>query len=238
MEKTVVFNLRALRRALEGGASVEKILLLQGQAPPRELWHLIKKYELPFQHVPAGQLPKGQAWVAYLSPLPLYALEACLAEPPQGVALALVGLTDPHNVGAICRHAAAFGVTWVFLRSEGTPLLSNETIWRSSAGALPHLKFVRTPHLRQSLRKLREAGWHAVGTVRPTFSGALPYRAWSWEKPTLILLGSEEKGLPPEYLAECEQLLTIPHTPRVESLNVSAAAAILLAEAYFRQEGR
>ncbi|GIV26067.1 MAG: hypothetical protein KatS3mg026_1759 [Bacteroidia bacterium] len=130
------------------------------------------------------------------------------------------------------------GVTWVFLRSEGTPLLSNETIWRSSAGALPHLKFVRTPHLRQSLRKLREAGWHAVGTVRPTFSGALPYRTWSWEKPTLILLGSEEKGLPPEYLAECERLLTIPHTPHVESLNVSAAAAILLAEAYFHQEGR
>lgn len=238
MEKTVVFDIRALRRALEGGVSVEKVLLQQGQAPPRELWRLIKQHKLAFQQVPPAQLPKGRVWVAYLSPLPLYALDICLDELPQGVALALVGITDPHNVGAIGRSAAAFGVKWVFLRSEGTPLLSNDTIWRSSAGALPHLQFVRTAHLLESLRALRAEGWQVVGTVRPTTPGALPYRDWNWEKPTLILLGSEEKGLPPEYLAECQALLTIPHTSRVESLNVSAAAAILLAEAYGQRARR
>ncbi len=232
MEKTVVFDIRALRRALEGGASVEKVLLRQGEAPPRELWQLIKQHRLPFQQVPPAHLPKGRTWAAYLSPLPLYPFEACLASPPQGVALALVGITDPHNVGAICRSAAAFEVEWVLLRSEGTPLLSNDTIWRSSAGTLAHLKVVRTPRLLHALRTLKESGWHLVGTVRPTTPGALPYQEWDWKKPTLLLLGSEDKGLDSAYLAQCDALLTIAHAPQVESLNVSAAAAILLAEAY------
>ncbi|RMF52081.1 MAG: 23S rRNA (guanosine(2251)-2'-O)-methyltransferase RlmB, partial [Bacteroidetes bacterium] len=61
---------------------------------------------------------------------------------------------------------------------------------------------------------------------------ALPYQEWDWKKPTLLLLGSEDKGLDSAYLAQCDALLTIAHAPQVESLNVSAAAAILLAEAY------
>lgn len=234
VEKVILTDIRALRRALESGASVEKVVWRQGTAPPAPLWQLVRQHRLPFQQVPPTQLPHHSSWAAYLSPLPLYSLESWLEEPPAGIALALLGITDPHNVGAILRSAAAFGVKWVLLKAEKSPLLSNEALWRSSAGSLPHLRIVRTSSAHQALTHLQERGWTLAATTPPT-PHALPYHRWNWHQPTLLLLGSEDKGLPPEYLRSCSLHLTIPHEPCVQSLNVSVAAAILLAESYARR---
>lgn len=231
MEKGIVTDIRALRRALEGGTSVEKVVWSQGHPPPPALWQLIKKYRLTFQQVPMRHLPPHAKWAAYLSPVPLLSLEAWEAAPVEGIALALIGLSDPRNVGAICRSAAAFGIEWVLLRAEGTPLLSNEAIWRASAGALPHLRLVRHERPLAALQTLKTHGWRIVGTTAPTPS-ALSYKEWNWKLPTIVILGSEEKGIPPAYKSVCEAFLTIPHEPTIQSLNVSAAAAILLAEGY------
>ncbi|GIV22518.1 MAG: RNA methyltransferase [Bacteroidia bacterium] len=237
MEKITITDLRALRRAIEGGASVEKVVWRQGSTPPPALWAWIKRYGWPFQQVPPAQLPPAATWCAYLSPVRLYTLMEWLAHPPQGVALALLGLTDPRNVGAILRSSAAFRVEWVLLRAEGTPLLSNDALWRASAGTIPFLRIVREMRLFAALKALKNHGWHLVAAVPPS-SAACSYREWDWHTPTLLLLGSEEKGLPSEYLRLCEAQLTIPHAPQVESLNVSVATGILLAEAYVRQKER
>lgn len=205
--------------------------------PPPALWAWIKRYGWAFQQVPPAQLPPAASWCAYLSPVRLYALEEWLTHPPQGVAIALLGLTDPRNVGAILRSAAAFAVQWVLLRAEGTPLLSNDALWRASAGAIPALRIVREARPLAALKALKAHGWHLVAAVPPRTS-ALPYKDWDWRVPTLLLFGSEEKGLPAEYLGLCESHVTIPHAPQVESLNVSVAAGILLAEAYARQKER
>lgn len=237
MEKITITDLRALRRAIEGGASVEKVVWRQGSMPPPALWACIKRYGWAFQQVPPAQLPPSASWCAYLSPVQLHTLEEWLAYPPQGVALALLGLTDPRNVGAILRSAAAFGVQWVLLRAEGTPLLSNDALWRASAGTIPALQIVRETRVFAALKALKNHGWHLVAAVPPSPT-ARSYREWDWHTPTLLLLGSEEKGLPPEYLRLCEAQLTIPHAPHVESLNVSVATGILLAEAYARHKER
>ncbi|MCS6789463.1 MAG: RNA methyltransferase [Bacteroidia bacterium] len=225
---------RALRRAIESGQAVEKILYRQGTLLPLRLARLVKAYRLPTQQVPATALPPAQNWVAYLSPIPLYSIEGWLAETPQGIALALIGISDPRNVGAILRSAAAFGVKWVLIKAQGSPLLSSEAIWRASAGALPHLHLVREKNTHAALQKLAHRGWHLVATLPPPRC-AIPYWEGPWDKPTVLLLGSEEKGLPPDYINLCSSCIAIPHASYLDSLNVSTAAGILLAEAYRRR---
>ncbi|MCS7189321.1 MAG: RNA methyltransferase [Bacteroidia bacterium] len=236
MEKVVITDIRALRRALEGGVFVEKVVSLQGSSPPPSLWFLVKRYRLRFQQVPSTALPKHSTWAAYLSPIRLYSLNDWLADTPQGVALALIGLTDPWNVGAILRSAAAFEAKWILIRAEGMPTFSSETIWRASGGALLRLKIVRVKSVLTALSQLKEKGWHLIATVPPHHVESIPYTEWNWTRPFLLLIGSERKGLPPPYLTLCENRITIPHSPYVESLNVNAATSILLAAAYHQQK--
>ncbi|MEN2993569.1 MAG: RNA methyltransferase [Bacteroidia bacterium] len=229
----VLTELRALRRAVEGGAQVERLLVREGQPLPAPLRSLVRHYDWKVQWVPASALPSGTYWAALLSPLRLYTLEEWLQSPPRGIALGLLGITDPRNVGAICRSALAFGVKWIMLKAEGSPLTSNPALWRASAGALAQLYVVREKRPLQALQRLHAAGWEIVATT-PRAEGAMPYFQWNWATPSIILLGEEQKGIPAPYLRLASVWLTVPHHPSVESLNVSAVAAILLAEA-FRQ---
>ncbi|MCX7652090.1 MAG: RNA methyltransferase [Bacteroidia bacterium] len=231
MEAQIITDLRSLRRAVEGGASVEKIVWRQGTTPPPELWRLIRRFQLPFQQVPASALPLRREWLAYVSPVSLHSLDEWLAEVPDGVGVALVGITDARNVGAIFRSAAAFGVKWTLIRSEGSPLLSTEGIWRASAGTLTRLSIVKTKKTSEALKQLRRRGWSLLAT-RPWASSAMAYWEWDWRKPTILLFGEEEKGLPQEYIQLCDAQVCIPHESTVESLNVSVAAGILLSAAY------
>lgn len=231
MATQVITDLRALRRAIEGGSTVEKVVWKQGTSPPPQLWKLIQRYRLPYQQVPSEKLPKAAAWAAYLSPIKLFSPEAWLESPAVGIAVALIGITDVRNVGAILRSAAAFGVEWILIKAEGAPLLSAEGLWRASAGALPHLRIVRISRALTFLQALQERGWHLLATI-PSQPDALIYTEWNWQLPSVILLGAEDKGLPPEYLRLCERHLTIPHKSCIESLNVSVAAGILLSAAY------
>lgn len=231
-EENLITDLRALRRALEGGASVEKVVWRQGEAPPPGLWALVRRYHLPVQQVPAPALPSRSSWAAYLSPIKLYKLEECLLEEPQGVAIALVGISDVRNIGAIIRTAVAFGVRWMLLRARGMPLLSEEGIWRASAGALTHLRIIRTERLFQVLQQLKAQGWFLLATVPPHEGIATSYLEWDWQKPSLLLIGQEDQGLPPAYQQLCNRVITIPHELSVESLNVSVATGIILGWAY------
>ncbi|MEN3040762.1 MAG: RNA methyltransferase [Bacteroidia bacterium] len=232
METQVIRDLRALRRAIEGGASVEKVVWRQGSPPPAELWHLVRRFQLSFQQVPASALPPRTAWLAYISPIPLHSVEEWLSEPPLGIGIALIGVTDARNVGAILRSAAAFGVKWVLMKSEGAPLLSTEGIWRASAGTLTKLYITKTKKASDALHKLHRRGWHLVATLPPAQS-PLPYWEWDWKQPSILLFGEEERGLPREYIQLCDARISIPHERAVESLNVSVAAGILLSTAYF-----
>ncbi|MCX7606647.1 MAG: RNA methyltransferase [Bacteroidia bacterium] len=233
MEKIKVTDIRALRRAIEGGSCVEKVVWRKGAPPPPSLWELIKKHRIPFQQVPSSELQPGHTWCAYLSPLSLYTAAHLLEASPSGVALALIGVTDPRNVGAICRNAAAFGVEWILLRAEGSPLLSNDALWRASAGTLPLLKIIRELRPISALKALQKKGWTLAATVSPRRE-AIPYWAWDWLQPSILLIGAEGEGLPSDYERICQVHLTIPHKREVESLNVSSATALFLAEYYRR----
>ena len=170
----------------------------------------------------------------------LLPLEA-LPKPPghTSFVLALDRVQDPGNLGTLLRTALAADVELVLLASGADPL--SPKVVRSSSGALLTLAQERLgPEERQGVRALAERlqdlrrdGLQVVATLVPDASApveVLPYWELDWTRPTVLVLGNEGSGLHPELLACCSHGVTLPHSPRVESLNVAAAAVPLLLE--------
>jgi 23S rRNA (guanosine2251-2'-O)-methyltransferase len=144
-----------------------------------------------------------------------------------GVLLMLDQVTDPQNVGAIFRSAAALGARGVILQDRHAPVLSG-ALAKAAAGAIDVLPHARVVNLSRALERLTELGWRAVGLdggAAQTLAAALDKR------PTVLVLGSEGEGLRRLVAEHCDGLGRIPMSGGFDSLNVSAAAAIALYEA-------
>jgi 23S rRNA (guanosine2251-2'-O)-methyltransferase len=171
--------------------------------------------------LPAGAAHQGLALRA--PPLEPTALET-LASPARGILLMLDQVTDPQNVGAIFRSAAAFGARGVILQERHAPPLAGAL----ATGAVDRVPHARETNLSRALEKLDALGWRAVGldgaadaTLADVLDGA----------PTVLVLGSEGEGLRRLVSEHCDILARIPMPGGFESLNVSAAAAVALYEA-------
>jgi TrmH RNA methyltransferase len=137
--------------------------------------------------------------------------------------LLLDGIGNPHNLGAIVRSAAFFGLERIVLANRPDQALPSDASYRIAEGGFEHLSLYRAPILR-ALDALRE-DYRVVGTALGR--AAVP-AAWSDDRPVALVLGNEENGLDRATLAACGEVLTIPGSGRMQSLNVAAAAAILL----------
>ena len=143
--------------------------------------------------------------------------------------LALDGVEDPQNVGALIRVAEASGVDGLLLTNRRSPPLS-PALARASAGAVEWLPVARIPNLARSIKLLKSNGFWVIG-ADPDASLSLfdaPDRLLGG--PQLVLLGAEGRGLRPSIRALVDHALRIPMEGRVASLNVSAAGAVLLFE--------
>ena len=150
-----------------------------------------------------------------------------LAEPAQGVILMLDQVTDPQNIGAILRSAAAFGVRGVVLQDRHAPALSG-ALAKAAAGAVDTVPVARVVNLARALDQLSQAGWRTVGlagAAAQSLDQALDGSA------TVLVLGSEGDGLRRLVAEHCDTVAKIAQAGGLESLNVSAAAAVALYEA-------
>ena len=147
--------------------------------------------------------------------------------------IALDGIEDPHNIGAIVRSAEAAGATAVLLPKRGAVL--TPAVYKASAGAANHIAIVKYGNLAETIRRLQEAfGVTCVGLAgeanRSLYETSLA-------GPLCLLVGSEEKGLHRLVKERCEQLVKIPMTGKTASLNASVAAGVALFEVV-RQRAR
>ncbi len=145
--------------------------------------------------------------------------------------LALDRIQDPGNLGTLLRTALAAGVEQVWLAEGADPW--QPKVLRASSGAALALPLLRlsAEQLRQRLAQAGAGGLQRLAAVLPRPGLAVrPYWQLDWTQPTALLLGNEANGLDPALLAMADQLVTIPHAPVVESLNVAVAAAPLLLE--------
>jgi len=186
----------------------------------------------PVKVVPAQELDRlcgsaqHQGLVCEAGAYP-YADAMGLLAPADALVVALDQVQDPQNLGAVCRSAECAGADGVVLperrSAEVTP-----AVCRASAGAVEHLAVARVRNLADYLAHAKQAGAWVYGAEA---GAALAYTDIDWKGRAVIVLGSEGAGIRPRVRAACDGLVALPVRGRIGSLNVSAAAAVLLYEA-------
>jgi 23S rRNA (guanosine2251-2'-O)-methyltransferase len=148
-----------------------------------------------------------------------------LAQKDSALVLILDSITDPHNVGAIIRSADQFGVDLVVL-PEHRGATDFEVISRTSAGASSWVKIVLVTNLVRAVEQLKEAGFWVYGAD----AGGKPASEMTLTGKTALVMGSEGSGMARLLREKCDAIVSIPTQGKLDSLNVSVAAGILLYE--------
>jgi 23S rRNA (guanosine2251-2'-O)-methyltransferase len=217
IEGEVVYGRQPVAEARRGRRRVRRVWT-SDELPASELTRL------------AGS-PDHQGIVADADPYPYVNASSLLAR-DDAVVVALDQVQDPRNLGAICRSAEAAGVEGVVIPSRRSAAVT-PVACKASAGAVEHLPVARVTNLANWLTQAKDAGAWIYGAE----AGApAPHTQADLTGRVVLVLGGEGKGLRRRVAETCDLLISIPVRGRVASLNVSAAAAVLLFEA-LRQRG-
>jgi 23S rRNA (guanosine2251-2'-O)-methyltransferase len=139
----------------------------------------------------------------------------------------LDGVEDPRNLGAIARTVECAGAHGIFLPERRAAGLT-ETVAKTAAGALDYVSVSKVTNLTRLLEDLKSRGVWTVGT---SLKATMDYTDWDWRQPSAVVLGGEGKGLHRLVEENCDVLVKIPLAGKIESLNVSVAAGVILYEA-------
>jgi 23S rRNA (guanosine2251-2'-O)-methyltransferase len=149
---------------------------------------------------------------------------ATLEVTPRTALVVLGEIQDPHNVGAIIRSAAAFGVAGVLFPKHRQAGMTG-TVLKTSSGTAFSIPLIEVGNVNQTLRKLQEKGFFVYGLAG---DGEVEVMVEDYRKPSVFVLGNEGGGLREKTASACDILLRIPMHPRCESLNASVSAALVL----------
>ena len=136
---------------------------------------------------------------------------------------------NAHNLGAIARTAGFFGLPRIIIADDPQSAKPNDAAYRVSEGALEAIEVWSVPNAAAFLRDLSKAGYNVLGAAARGGSPSDLHKG-----PTALVMGNEEHGLSPDVAKACSRLITIPGSGKVESLNVSAAAAVLIWDLFKR----
>lgn len=246
-DRHILYGVNPVIEALRADRRPDQITIAQGSRDERlrELIELARLHSVPVTYAVRGHLDREagnshhQGVIARIAASQyadaddlLESISARVGTEPEPLVLVLDGIEDPRNLGAILRTAECAGASGVFIPERRAAGL-NETVAKASAGAVEYLPVARVTNLSVLIRQLKERNVWVVGTAA---DAASDYGHWDWTRPTAIVLGAEGTGLHRLVRENCDALVSIPVHGRVESLNVSVAAGIILYEA-LRQRG-
>lgn len=238
MEKSdYIFGIRAVIEAIESGKSIDKVLVRRdlGGDLARELAGVLRQYGILSQRVPADRLNRitmknHQGVIALVSPVTYHRLDNLLPslyeEGRNPFIIALDGLTDTRNFGAIGRTADCSGVDGIVIPERNSVSVTPDAV-KTSAGGLFYVPVCRERDIVSSVRLLRDSGVKVVGA---TEKSAVNYTDIDYTGPVAVVMGSEDTGISDDVLRLCDELAAIPILGNIGSLNVSVAAGVLMYE--------
>lgn len=232
-----IFGIRPVIEAIEAGKDIDKILVkkdLSGELI-NELYDVVKRYRILIQRVPLEKINRitkknHQGVVAILSSVTYSNISNVMPEIYENgkmpFLIALDGVTDVRNFGAIARTCECAGVDAIVIPERHSVSVSGDAM-KTSAGALNYLQVCREHSMQGALNYLKNNGCKIVGASGKTDK---IYTDVDFTVPTVIVMGAEDKGMTPEVEAVCDELVTIPEYGQINSLNVSVAAGIMMYE--------
>ena len=243
--KNLIFGTLPVLEALRAETRrIEKIIVAEGGQEKRlaEILFLARQHGVPFQKTPRESLSKfvesganHQGVIAFVASADYYPTAKLLDEIYQKIEadgkpliVVLDGVEDPRNLGAILRTIECAGADGVFIPERRAVGLT-ETVAKSAAGATEYVKIAKITNVNRLIDELKEHNIWVVGAA--SSEAESDYTDWDWRVPCALILGGEGKGLHRLTAEKCDALVKIPMRGRIESLNVSVAAGVILFEA-------
>jgi 23S rRNA (guanosine2251-2'-O)-methyltransferase len=236
----IIFGVLPVLETLRANSrKIERILIAEGAHEKRlqEVFDLAKENRVPFQKLPRQNLQRfvefganHQGVVAFVAAADYVDADELIAEiaaRENSLCVILDGVEDPRNLGAILRTAECAGADGVFIPERRAVGLT-ETVAKSSAGATEYVKVAKVGNINNLIEELKEKNIWVVGT---SMNAEIDYAAWDWTRASALVLGGEGKGLHRLTAEKCDALVKIPLLGKIESLNVSVAAGVILYEA-------
>ena len=234
----VIFGVLPVLEALRSNARrVEKIIVAEGARVHRlsEIFDLAHENSIIIDRAGGEQLNRiagpgnNHQGVVAIAASADYVRADGILDAIEGEALVVVldGVEDPRNLGAVLRTAECAGAHGVFI-PERRAVGLNETVAKSSAGAIEHIKVAKVTNLNRLIEQLKARDIWVVGT---SGDARITYSEWDWTRPSALVMGSEGSGLHRLVAENCDALVKIPMYGKIESLNVSVATGVVLFEA-------
>ncbi len=235
-EVEFIYGKHAVAEALSFRPDVIKQIYLDLNFDDSKILQQIKQTQIPSQPLNLKNPPRGisanaphQGIVAGISPerllVPYKTFCSKLEVTPATAVLLLGEVQDPHNVGAVIRSAAAFGLAGVLIPPHNQAPVTG-TVIKVSAGMAFRLPLVTISNVNATARDLKERGFWIYGLAG---DGVVKTTTEQFTKPTAFILGNEGSGLRQKTREVCDDIISIPIHPRCESLNAAAATAVVLA---------
>ncbi|HET6558561.1 MAG TPA: 23S rRNA (guanosine(2251)-2'-O)-methyltransferase RlmB [Prolixibacteraceae bacterium] len=239
----LIFGIRAVIEAIQAGKEIDKVLIKKGLIGDlfKEMFDLIRIHQVPFQYVPIEKINRisrknHQGVLAFVSPVALQRIEDIIPTLYEDgitpMVMLLDQVTDVRNFGAIVRSAECAGVHAIVIPDKGSARINADAV-KTSAGALHLVPVCRTRSMKETVSFLKESG---LKMVAATEKATEIYTNANLSGPMAIIMGSEDTGIDPRLLALADQQVKIPILGKIESLNVSVAAGLLIYEVV-RQRG-
>lgn len=237
-EEDFVFGKHAVVETLKKGRG-NKLFLQEdlSRQKAEELKQLAVEYHVPIQWVPKSKLDLltdkavHQGMVLGVNPYQYLSLSELVTQVQQKkddpVLMILDGIEDPHNFGSILRTADAAGIDGIIIPKHRAVGVTS-VVAKTSTGAVEYVPIARVTNLVQAVQELKKKDYWIFGT---DVSG-VNYQKWKVDGKIALIIGNEGKGMSPLLKKEVDELLTIPMTGHVQSLNAGVAAGILMYEIF------
>jgi 23S rRNA (guanosine2251-2'-O)-methyltransferase len=234
---SLIIGRKPVLEAINSGEEIEQVYILYGQKGGivDAIRAAAKKRGIKINQVTSEKFkaltghPNTQGIIAKKSSYKFFELEEIISHAKQkkyALLLLLDSIQDTHNLGAILRTAECSDVDGVILtKHHSAPV--NETVVKTSAGATEHLKIAQVNNLVQAIKILKDNGFWIAGS---SLENSKPYTEVDYKIPLALIVGNEEKGMRRLTSENCDILINIPMKGKIQSLNVSVAAGVILFE--------
>ncbi len=233
----MIYGIRPVMEAVESGKEIERIFINRRSTSEhlKELKMLLRDNQILWQEVPVEKLNRltsanHQDVICFISPITYAPVEeivqSCFQHGKTPLLLVLDRITDVRNFGAIARTAECCGVDALVIPAKGAAQINADAI-KTSAGALSIIPVCRVASLRSTVQYLRDSG---LKIFAATEKGNKNSFEADYKSPCAILMGSEETGISNDLIRMADDLVRIPLTGKIASLNVSVACGMILHE--------